>query len=136
MLTHRRLSYWIYKDARKAPRLVRDGLARAEVLRLRPYRAFGFFPATRVTVRDPRVVKRLAERVSATLSSSRPLSRTEPCDAAMVALAAAGEFGTVLPRARRREHRQRLAALNESAGPIPKALRNTIRQVRTSAAAG
>lgn len=90
---------------------------------------------TRVTVRNPRAVKRLAERVSAMLSGSRPLSRTQR-DAAMVTLAAAGEFGTVLPRARRREHRQRIADLSQAAGPIPEALRNTIREARAAAHGG
>lgn len=127
---------WVTRDARKAPRIVRDSLAAAEVVRLEPYRVLGLFPATRVVVQDPRVVERLAGRVSATLDGMRPLSRTDPRDAAMVALAAAGEFRTVLPRARRREHRQRLAELSEAAGPIPKALTRAIRQARSAGGGG
>lgn len=123
---------WISKDVRKAPRIIRDSLAAANIVRLEHYRVLGLFPATRVTVRDPRVVTRLADRVSAALGS--PPSRTEPRDAAMVALAAAGEFKTVLPRARRREHRQRLADLSEAAGPVSEALRRAVRQARSSAA--
>lgn len=123
---------WISKDVRKAPRIIRDALAAANVVKLEPYRVLGLFPATRVTVPDPRVVTRLADRVSAALGS--PASRTEPRDAAMVTLAAAGEFKTVLPRARRREHRRRLADLGEAAGPVSEALRRAVRQARSSAA--
>lgn len=123
---------WISKDVRKAPGIIRDALVDRNIVRLEPYRILGLFPATRVTVRDPRIVERLADRVTATLNS--PPSRAKPRDAAMVALAAAGEFKTVLPRARRREHRQRLADLSETTGPVPDALRRAVRQARSSAA--
>jgi hypothetical protein len=123
---------WISTKASKASRQVRDSLASAQIVRLTPYRALGVFPATRVTVEDPRVVERLAKRVAETLSDSRPLSRIEPRDAAMVSLAAAGEFKTVLPRPRRREHRQRLADLSEATEPLSKALRKAIQQTRNS----
>jgi hypothetical protein len=54
----------------------------------------------------------------------------------MVALAATGEFSTVLPRPRRRESRRRIAELSEAAGPVTKALRRAIAQARSAAAGG
>lgn len=127
---------WVNRQARKAPRTVRDTLAAAGVIRVESYRRLGLFPANRITLRDPRMHKRLTDRVSAALSQTRPASRVEPRDAAMVALAATGEFSTVLPRPRRRESRRRIAELSEAAGPVTKALRRAIAQARSAAAGG
>lgn len=101
-------------------RRVRDGLAQAGWIGLDQGRAAGVFPVTRVTLGDPGVRQELAASVTAALKS--PLSRVDPADAALVALAAAGRLRTVLTPKQRREHRGRIEKLSPAAGPVPKAL--------------
>jgi hypothetical protein len=79
------------------------------------------------------VVKRLAAQVAGALTG--PMSRVGERDAALVALAAAGEVGTVLPRAKRRAYKQRIAQLAERGGPATPALRKVIQQLRAASAA-
>ena len=60
----------------------------------------------------------------------------DPRAAALVALAAAGELRTVLPRARAREYKRRIAELTERTGPAVPAPRRVIQQARSAAAGG
>jgi hypothetical protein len=128
--------HWVNKGARQAPRGVRDQLAADGWLRLEPRRVLGLFPTTSVTVRDTRVVKRLAATVSSALRGGQPVARLDPRDAALVALAAAGELKVVLPRALRRANKQRIIELGEIAGPVPRALTKAIQGARAAATSG
>ncbi|MFI2608714.1 GPP34 family phosphoprotein [Kitasatospora sp. NPDC018619] len=101
-------------------RRVRDGLAEAGRITLRPHRVAGLFPATVVTLDDPAVRTALAARVTGALTG--PLSRVDPADAALTALVAAGKLRTVLSSRERREHRGRIGKLAPAAGPVPRAL--------------
>jgi hypothetical protein len=118
--------HWVNRQARRFPRQVRDQLAAQGHVRLDPHRVLGLFPSTRVSVRDTRVVKRLATTVSATLRNGRPVSALDPRDAALVALAAAGELKVVLPRPVRRAGKRRIEELSTVTGPVPRALRKAI----------
>jgi hypothetical protein len=126
--------HWVNRGARQASRSVRDQLAADGWIRLEPHRVLGLFPTTRVTVRDTRVVKRLAGTVSATLRAGRPPSRLDPADAVLVALAAVGELNVVLPRAKRRANKRRIDELSTYAGPVPRALQKAIKSARASVA--
>ena len=97
----------------------------------RPRKILGLFPTTRVTIRDPRVRKELLGRVSGALKN--PLGRTDPADAALVAVAAAGDLGIVLDRRARRAHKRRIQELTKLSGPVGPALRKSI---EANAAAG
>jgi hypothetical protein len=62
------------------------------------------------------------------------VTRLDPMDTAAAALAAAAKLGTVMPRARRRDHRQRITELTEHTGPAAGALRQAIRDKEAAAA--
>ncbi|MGI8336121.1 GOLPH3/VPS74 family protein [Actinomadura scrupuli] len=126
--------HWVAKGGRQAAASVRDRLAAGGWIRLEQRRVLRIFPVTSVTVRDPRVVKRLADTVSSALRGGRPVSRLDPLDAALVALAAAGEIRTVMPRSVRRANKRRIAELSEAAGPVPRALSKAIQGARAAAA--
>jgi hypothetical protein len=125
--------HWIHKDHRATARAVRDEMESGRWIRVELRRPFLIFSRTFVVVRDTRVVKRISSRVSTALTG--PLSRVDTRDAALVALAAAGDLRTVLPRQRRRAYKGRIAELTELGGPAGPALRKVIQQLRASAAA-
>jgi hypothetical protein len=125
--------HWISKDHHATARAVRDELEMQRWIRVELNRPFLIFGRSFVRVRDTRVVKRLAAQVASALTG--PLSRVSERDAALVALAAAGEVRTVLPRAKRREHKQRITQLTERGGPASPALRKVIRQLHAASVA-
>ncbi|RGA04113.1 GPP34 family phosphoprotein [Microbispora triticiradicis] len=126
--------HWIDKDGRATVRAVRDELETRRWVRVELRQPFLLvFNRTRVRVRDPRVVKRLTTQVATALNG--PVSRVGEREAALVALAAAGELRTVLPRARRKAYKQRIAELGERGGPATPALRKVIQQLHAASAA-
>ncbi|WP_405395216.1 GPP34 family phosphoprotein [Microbispora hainanensis] len=118
--------HWIGKDTRATARAVRDELETKRWIRVELRQPFLVFNRSHVRVRDTRVVKRLATQFSAALTG--PVSRVGDHEAALVGLAAAAELGTILPRARRRAYKQRIALLSERGGPATPALRKVIQQ--------
>jgi Golgi phosphoprotein 3 (GPP34) len=117
--------HWVRKDAKAMLRTVQDELERAGYIRVRPYKVLGLFPRTQVTVHDPRVVKQLWGGASSALRG-RPVAHVNSYDAAAVALAAAGDLKTVLPRSDRRRHKKRIAELTARSGPAPRAVRKVL----------
>ncbi|MDH6129573.1 GPP34 family phosphoprotein [Kitasatospora sp. GP82] len=124
---------WVGRRRGRTARAVRDELAAGGWIRVEEYRVLGLFPAARITLRDPRVRKALAEAVSSALRG--PLSRVEPGDAALVALADAAQLRAVLTWRQSREFRARIDKLAPAAGPLPRALRQAIRSRNAAAAA-
>lgn len=122
--------HWIGKDGRTTVRAVRDELVRRRWVKVELRRPFLIFTSTHVRVRDTRVVKRLTARVTRALTG--PLSRVGDREAALVGLAAIGELGTVLPRAKRQTHEQRITQLSERGGPVAPALRKVIQQAHAA----
>jgi len=131
----RRWQYWVNRGSREAARKVRDRLAADGVLRLERGRVLGILPRTKVIITDERVMRDLAERVRVALTETVPASRVDARDAALVALAARAEFGTILPRKERRRYKRRIDQLAESTGPVAPALRRAI-STRRAAASG
>ncbi|MEU5883528.1 GPP34 family phosphoprotein [Spirillospora sp. NPDC047279] len=127
--------HWVRKDHRAIVRTVREELARDGWIRVESRRVLGVFPSTRITVRDPRVVKALWGGASSALRG-RPVAHANSWDAAAVALAAAGDLKTVLPKSDRRRHRRRIDELTARSGPAPHAVRKVIRSQRAAEAAG
>jgi Golgi phosphoprotein 3 (GPP34) len=127
-------AHWVRTGQRPLQRAVREQLVAGGWIRVEPRRVLGIFPSARVTVVDGRVLEGLASIVARTLGGGPPVAVVEPRDAALVALAAAGELSTAIPRRQRREHRQRIARLAERTGPAAPALRKVLQQVRASAA--
>ncbi|MEU4221820.1 GPP34 family phosphoprotein [Actinoplanes sp. NPDC026623] len=129
----RKWQSWVDRGQRATVGAVRRQLADAGVVRLEPRRILGLFPTTRVTVRDPRVRKELLRRLSGTLRN--PIGRTDPADAALVTIVAAGNLKLVLDRRTKRANKRRIEGLTELTGPIGPALRKSV-QTAEAAAAG
>ncbi|TDE33677.1 GPP34 family phosphoprotein [Actinomadura sp. 6K520] len=127
--------HWVRKDSKEMVARIRDELVRDGWIRVREHRVLGLFPRQEVTVRDPRVVKQLWGGASSALRG-RPVAHVHSYDAAAVALAAAGELTTVLPRADRRRHKRRIRELTARTGPAPTAVRKVIGEQHAADAAG
>lgn len=127
--------YWVRRDAKAMLRTVQEELERAGYIRVRPYRILGLFQNDHVTVRDPRVIKQLWGGASSALRG-RPVAHVNSYDAAAVALAAAGELKTVLPRSDRKRHKKRIAELTARSGPAAQAVRKLLDAQRVAAASG
>ena len=125
---------WVRTGQRPLQRDVHAQLEAGGWIRVVPRRVLGIFPSARVSVVDGRVLETLAGIVDRTLAGGQPVAAVDPADAALVALAAAGELSTAIPRRRRREQRQRIAQLGERTGPAVPALRRVLQQLRASAA--
>jgi hypothetical protein len=119
--------HWVGVNARATFRAVRDQLEDHQVIWLEAYRVLGIFPGHRVKLRDLGEVMRLRAACDRALAE---VGAVAPRDAAMVALAAAGELGTVLPGKQRRQHRARIAALSHS--PVTTALRQVVQAAKSS----
>ncbi|GAB3657516.1 GPP34 family phosphoprotein [Actinocorallia lasiicapitis] len=130
----RKWKSWVARRGGPAHRAVRQQLADGGWLRVEQSKILGIFPHTKVTPRDPRVRKELADRVNGALK--QPVSRVDPADAALVALSAAAELPHVLGRAERRKHKERIRSLTSLAGPAAPALRKAIADANASAGAG
>jgi Golgi phosphoprotein 3 GPP34 len=81
--------HWITKDTRGIKFAVRDQLAAGQWIRVEPYRVLGLFRASRISLRRPAEVKRLASTVVEVLRPGQPVTRVDPREAAIVALASA-----------------------------------------------
>jgi hypothetical protein len=130
----KRWKYWVERKARQAVPMVRDELERRHLIKVERYRRFGFFPAERITLRQPLVRRQLLQAATDTLRPARLVSRVDPRDAALVVLASTGELKHVLSKAQRKQHKERLGQLSVLAGPPVQALRKAIQA--QSAAAG
>lgn len=120
----RRWEHWVRTGDRATARAVRDQLVADGTLDLEERRVLGLFPALRPVPSDPAVREHLLTAFAAALDG--PLPQVEPWQAAMVTLAAEGRLHNVLAFRRRRELRDRIKELAQSAGPVPKALRRAL----------
>jgi hypothetical protein len=116
----RRWESWVDRRHRAAVSAVRQQLSEGGWVRLEPHRVLGLFPATKVTIRDPRVRKELLDRVNGALK--KPMGRIDPADAALVAIVAVGALNLVLDGKTKRANRRRIQELTELSGPIGPAL--------------
>jgi hypothetical protein len=125
---------WTGRAERATFRAVQERLEDSSYITVEPYRILGIFPASRVTLRDPRLVPDLRDVVTRALSSELPSNRVLPMDAALAAIAAVGELRIAVSRRRAREAKQRIKELSEVAGPALPALRKVIAQKHAAAA--
>jgi hypothetical protein len=126
----RRWQSWVGRRHRAAVSAVRQQLSDGGWVRLEPHRILGLFPTTRVTIRDPRVRKELLGRVNGALKN--PIGRTDPADAALVAIVAAGDLKLALDRKTKRANKRRIRELTELSGPIGPALHKAIQAASES----
>lgn len=123
---------WVHQDTRATLKAVRDELEAKRWIKVELRRPFLVFRRTVIHVRDPRVVTRLNAKVRTALSV--PLARVDDRDAALVALAAAGDH-PALSRREKRTHKARIAALSERSGPVGTALRKILKQTNVAVVA-
>ncbi|GAA3797985.1 hypothetical protein GCM10022226_16690 [Sphaerisporangium flaviroseum] len=128
--------HWVGKSSRANVREVRERLESDGWIRVEHVRILGLLPMAKVTVRDPRVVKRLRTTVTTTLRGGQPVARLDPRDAGLTALAAMTRLKTVMPRAQWRAARGRSEELADPIAPVPTALRKAIQAAAAAAAAG
>ncbi|MEN3356534.1 MAG: hypothetical protein V7637_516 [Mycobacteriales bacterium] len=127
--------HWIRRPDRTIRAETRDQLVAGGWIRVGSHRRLGLFPTERVAIRDPLLRRRLAAVVSEALRPGRSVANLDPRDAALVALAAAGEARAALPRSAVRQHKDRIDQLTEAAGPAAPALRKAIKHARQSTSA-
>ncbi|SDS37348.1 GOLPH3/VPS74 family protein [Actinoplanes derwentensis] len=120
----RKWQHWIDKRQRPTVATVRRQLAEGGWVRLESYKIVGLIPATKVTLRNPRVRKELVSRVREALRA--PVGRVDPADGALVTIVAAGKLDIVLDRKARRDSKRRLQDLADLNGPIGPALHKSI----------
>ncbi|MFJ1765484.1 GPP34 family phosphoprotein [Amycolatopsis sp. NPDC088138] len=129
---HRKWRGWVRRDARATLHSLEAQLDAAGTITLRTSSVLGLFPRRRPVVRDRAEAARLHEVVTAALLGAEPVSRVDPGVAALTSLAAAAELTTVLPRRERRQHKARLAELEDRAGAAVPALRKVVRQLKAA----
>jgi hypothetical protein len=114
---------WITKAV--AAQLDADGYIRVE-----PTSAW--WRRSRIELRDPRVVTRLADSVDAIVRGSMPIERTPPADVALVAILAVAKIRTGISRTQEREYADRIKAAIAAAGAPIDGLKHAIRQANSS----
>jgi len=125
---------WTGRAGRATLRAVQERLEDSRHITVEPYRILGIFPASRVTLRDPRLAAQLRGTVARTLGAELPTNRVHPPDAALASIAAVGEIRIAVSRRQARESKQRIKELSELAGPAVPALRKVIAQQHAAAA--
>lgn len=130
---------WVTLRSRITLDAVREQLTAEGCLRARKKRALGLFPTVEYDIARPAVVEALQEEVRQILRGPVPAGHLSDRDAALVALAAAAELRTLLPR--KEYHQVRIEELIERGGQSAPALRRVLHEVGgaltpTSVAAG
>jgi hypothetical protein len=113
---------------------VREQLVSADLITVEGTRRLGIFPTTRVTLTDPAQVAALRDSVREAVRGTRPVSAVSTEDAALVALVAVGQLGTVLSGQDRRAHKARIAEFEERGGSALPVLRRVLRQLKAARA--
>jgi hypothetical protein len=125
-------AHWVRRAQTPMFRAVQQRLVDARLISTERYRWLGLFPATRVKVRQHRLIRELRSTVSRTLGGGS----AHPQEAALTALAAIGEIRIAISRAQARERKQRIEHLAGQAGPALPALRKVIRDHHAATSAG
>jgi hypothetical protein len=122
---------WVTPHTRVTLDAVREQLTAGGQLRARKRRALGLFPTVEYEPARPAVVEALQEEVRQVLRAGPALDVSDR-DAALLALAAAAELRTLLPRGDRPE--AHIEELIERSGQVAPVLRELVHGVRGAAA--
>jgi hypothetical protein len=117
--------HWVRRHRRSTWHAVRDQLCGAGVITVQAGPLGG-----RVEVSQLDALAALHARADEVLRGREPVDQIDQRDAAIVALAAAGELRTVVPRRAGRRYRTRIRELTERAGAAVPALRRVLRATR------
>jgi hypothetical protein len=127
--------HWVEKDAKVTYQAVRDRLAANRVIAVTEGAMLGIFPKKVVHVRDTRIVREQVAGLRQVVLGGTPTERLDQRDVALVPLVAAVELNTVFSGRERRDHRDRIRVLAESAGPAAKALRKVVESQQAASGA-
>ncbi|ADI05775.1 hypothetical protein SBI_02654 [Streptomyces bingchenggensis BCW-1] len=125
---------WVRHHARLTERAVRDQLVTVGYVRAKGRRALGLLPVKEYELERPDVVAGMREDAVRLLRGGQRVSEVSAGDAALVALAAAGELRTVVTAADARAHKARIAELARRSGQVGPALEKALGQVRSAVA--
>ncbi|MFF2851140.1 GPP34 family phosphoprotein [Streptomyces sp. NPDC058001] len=128
----RKWKSWVTSRAGVTLDAVRAQLVANGQLRADRRRVLGVFPSVDYSLEGVRTVDALREEALAVLRGPLPVDQVSDRDAALVALAAAGEVRTLASGKERKLHKQRIEELGERAGAAAPALRKAIQEVRTA----
>ncbi|WP_432013246.1 GPP34 family phosphoprotein [Streptomyces sp. HD1123-B1] len=126
---------WVGHQPRLTEHAVRDQLVAGGYLRVETRRVLGVFPAKEYRLERTDLVAGMREDAVRVLHGDQPVAEVSERDAALVALAAAGELRTVVTAKDAKLHKQRIAELGERSGGMGPVLEKVIAQVRTALAA-
>ncbi|WP_327351994.1 GOLPH3/VPS74 family protein [Streptomyces sp. NBC_01304] len=123
---------WILVRAHATLEAVAAELVSAGYLRVRRRRLLGVFPYRQVELERPQFVEGLRAETLDVLGAARPVAEIAERDAALIALAAAGELNTLLPTAERMRHKKRIEALAERGATTAPALASLLTGLRAA----
>lgn len=123
---------WVTPHTRFTLDAVREQLTAGGHLHARKRRALGLFPTVEYDLARPAVVEALQEQARQVLRGPVPAVDVSERDAALVALAAAAELRTLLPRGE--HHETRVEELVERGGQLAPVLRELVHGVRGATA--
>ncbi|MFF4761452.1 GPP34 family phosphoprotein [Streptomyces sp. NPDC001292] len=125
----RRWKTWVTLHARTTLDALREQLAAEGLLRAERRRVLGVLPSVDYALERVAVVDALREEARRVLEGPLPAVEVSEREAAVVALAAAAELGTLAPAKDRRRHKGRIEELTERSGAAAPALRRVVREV-------
>ncbi|MFJ4770037.1 GPP34 family phosphoprotein [Streptomyces uncialis] len=130
--TPRKWKSWVGSRARVTLDAVREQLVAEGHLGVDRKRVLGVFPSVDHTLERPAVVDALREDARCVLVGTAPVEDVPARDAALVALAVAGEVRTLASAKEYRAHKARAEALTARSGAAAPALRKVIQELRTA----
>lgn len=126
---------WVGHQPRLTEHAVRDQMVAAGYLRSSGRRVLGLFPAREYTLERADAVAGMRDEVVGVLLGGQPVAEVSEREAALVALAAAGELRTVVTATDAKVRKDRIIELGERCQGVGSALEKVIAQVRTALAA-
>ncbi|KUJ70768.1 hypothetical protein ACZ90_00155 [Streptomyces albus subsp. albus] len=125
---------WVTRHARATLTAVREQLLVTGYLRRRHRRLLGLIPSRTYSLERPDLVAGERADAQRLLRGTEPVGEVPPRDAALVALAAAGELRTVVTEEDAEVYRERIGALAARSGQTAPALEKAIAEVRSATA--
>lgn len=129
----RRWKVWVRRGERQILDAVEHQLSAAGLVAVESRPVLGIFPRRHIELADLDGVERSRAAVRDILLGDLPLERVDPADAALVALAAAGQLRSVVSGREQRQRRHRIRALTERSGAAVPALRQVLSDLQSAA---
>jgi hypothetical protein len=126
---------WVGHQPRLTERAVRVQLVAHGYVAAKSRRVLGLFPVREHTLSKPDLVVAVRDDLRRVLHGEQPVAEVSERDAALIALAAAGELRTVVTAEDAKARKERISELEERGGGVGPVLEGVIAQVRSALAA-